>query len=199
MKHYSKEDMRKGLDFYSPETRVFPAIAAAAQGPQKLTKEHVLLILKWKLRRIKGSNSETVSDENLHRINGWVEKASQTGREINALKGLGKIPGIGLATATAILTICYPERFTIIDRRVLEMLDLISPENVGHWKDDWSGDWTAERYFNEYLPKVKDHAAEWGCSLREADQALWGLSVCEQIERFINQIRGEVDANLSGV
>ena len=180
MKSYSKEDMQEGLNFYWPETRVFPAIAEA-EGPRRLTKQHVLLILKWKLSRIKESNRETVSDENLHWINQWVEKASQTGHEIEALKGLDRIPGIGLATATAILTICYPKRFTIIDRRVLGMLGLISPENVG----DWTGDWTAERYFNVYLPKVKVHAAHWGCSLREADQALWGLSVSEQLKKFI--------------
>jgi hypothetical protein len=32
--------------------------------------------------------------------------------------------GIGLAAASAMLTVCYPEKFTIIDQRVLETLDL---------------------------------------------------------------------------
>jgi hypothetical protein len=175
MKSYTKEDMDEGLDYYSPETRVFPKIAQAG-GPQELTKQHILLILKWKLSRIKDSNYETVSDDNLRLINQWVQKAGKSGFEIEALNGLDMIPGIGLATATAILTICYPQKFTIIDRRVLEMLGL-HPTNAD--------DWTAERYFKEYLPKVREHCGQWDCDLRQVDQALWGLSVRNQINEMI--------------
>ena len=174
MKNYSKEDMEEGLDCYCPETRVFPTIAKA-EGPQKLRKQDVLLILKWKLGRIKESNCKTVSDDNFRLINQWVEKSGETDREIEALKELDKIPGIGMATATAILTVCYPDKFTIIDYRVLETLDL-KPLKADRW--------TAERYFREYLPKVKEHCGQWDCSLRQADRALWGLSVRDQIKKI---------------
>lgn len=172
MKNYSKEEMEEGLDHYCPETRVFPKIAKA-EGPPKLTKQDVLLILKWKLGRIKESNSETVSKDNLRKINQWVEMAGKASREIEALKELDKIPGIGLATATAILTVCYPDKFTILDYRVLDTLGL-TPSNANDWK--------AEEYFHKYLPEVQKHREHWHCSLRQADRALWGLSVKKQIE-----------------
>jgi hypothetical protein len=175
MKNYSKEDMNEGLDYYCPETRVFPTIAKA-EGPKRLTKQHVLLILKWKLGRIKKANFETVSYDNLLLINEWVEKAGETGHEIEALNGLDNIPGIGLATATAILTVCYPDKFTIIDYRVLEMLDLTPPIADG---------WTAERYLKVYLPKVREYCGQWDCTLRRADRALWGLSVRDQMNEMI--------------
>jgi hypothetical protein len=176
MEDFSKEDLNDGLDHYWPETRVFPTIADS-KGPERLGKRDVLLILKWKLGRIKDSNyDETVSDKNLGLINQWVNKASEPGGEIKALEELDKIPGIGLATATAILTVCFPEKFTIIDLRVLEMLELELRETDG---------WTAEQYFTKFLPKVKDQSKQWGCTLREADQALWGLSVKKQIREKI--------------
>lgn len=176
MENYSKEDMNEGLNYYCPESRIFPTIPQA-DGPRELTKRDVLLILKWKLGRIKEAHfRQTVSDDNLILINLWVKKAGEADREIEALNELDKIPGIGLATATAILTVCYPEKFTIIDQRVLGTLDL-EPDN--------SDGWTAERYFREYLPKVKECCGQWACTLREADRALWGLSVRNQINKGI--------------
>jgi hypothetical protein len=175
MKNYSKQDMSEGLDYYFPETRVFPQIAQI-DGPRKLKKQDVLLILKWKLSRIKKSNDETVSDSKLRLINQCVEKAGRDGREVDALNELDEVPGIGLATATAILTVCYPDKFTIIDRRVLEILGLSPTKAEG---------WSAERYFQEYVPRVKEQSAQWGCTLRDADRALWGLSVRDDVNRII--------------
>ena len=83
------------MDCYWPETRVFPTIAKA-EDRKKLTKQRVLLILKWKLGGIKGCNNEnTVSDQNWSLINLWVQKAGETGSEIEALNGLDEIPSIG--------------------------------------------------------------------------------------------------------
>lgn len=91
----------------------------------RITRQHILLLLKWKLGRIKKDNyNTTVSDENRRLIDLWVTSAGEPDRKFEALNGLDKIPGIGLATATAILTVCYPNKFTITDQRVLEMLDL---------------------------------------------------------------------------
>jgi hypothetical protein len=176
MKQHSEEDMNEGLDCYCPETRVFPRIAQA-EGPQKLSKQDVLLILKWKLSRIKEANEKTISNDNLRLINHWVEKSSEKGHEVEALNELDKIPGIGLATATAILTVCYPQKFSIIDRRVLETLDLKPPN---------ADDWTADRYVQEYLPKVEEQRKHWNCTLRQADQALLGLSVRNEINKIID-------------
>lgn len=43
---------------------------------------------------------------------------------VKSIEMLDSVPGIGLATATAILSICYPKLFTILDWRVLEVLQL---------------------------------------------------------------------------
>ncbi len=166
------EEFKKGLDCYDPENRVFPALA---NKRKELSKRDVLLILKWKLARLKKANSTTVTDNHMEVINRAVSDATVSDRKIDALKALQKVPGIGLATATAILTVCYPDDFTIIDRRVLESLKL-RPNTE---------DWTAEEYIREFLPKIKEYARTWCCSLRDADRALWGLSVNKIIEEII--------------
>ena len=121
----SKRDIKQWLDCYDPEIRVFPDLRKRLAKGEGLGKRDVLLIVKWKLGRIRGSNSKTVSDENLKKINTAIVEAAKPEKALAALKALEEVPGIVLATATAILTFCYPDTFTIIDERVLESLDLL--------------------------------------------------------------------------
>lgn len=188
MNGHSSNDMEEGLDCYDPETRVFPKIADKSSKGQDLVKRDVLLILKWKLGRIKKSNSETVADKKMAEINGAVRDARKAGCEIDAVKALDRVPGIGLATATAILTVCYPDEFTIIDQRALESLNLFPstlPDAMRTSKGYSADYWTAEDYVNEYLPTVKERSKLWSCKLRSADQALWGLSVSRRVGKII--------------
>jgi ParB-like nuclease domain len=182
MKKHFANDMDVGLDCYDPENRVFPRIAEA-KTPQ-LSKRDVLLILKWKLGRVKGSNYKTVSDDNMAKINQAIRKAGDSGQEIDALGALEEIPGIGLAVATAILTVCYPDKFSIIDKRVLEVLDLV-PSTAKNKNKYSTEDWKAKEYFDKFLPKVKEWSMKWGTTLRDTDRALWGLSVNQDIEETI--------------
>jgi hypothetical protein len=105
----SNNDIAEGLDCYDPEKRAFPRIAASVSNGEALNKRDVLLILKWKLGRLKDRNSETVADPNMDKINETVRDACKADRKIAAVEVLTNLPGIGLATATAILTVCYPE------------------------------------------------------------------------------------------
>jgi len=189
----SDETVEQGLDCYDPETRVFPEIRTKLSKGEGLSKRDALLILKWKLGRIKGSNAETISDVNLKKINEAIVDANTTDGAVDALKALDKIPGIGLATATAILTVCYPEIFTIIDERVLESLDLFpvgyerKKRKENKKKKYSTDDWTAKEYVDEYLPAARKYKDEWKRTLRETDQALWGLSVNRRVEKIIKK------------
>jgi hypothetical protein len=187
MRPLSKEDYESGLDEYDPEYRVFPKIAERITAGGELTKQDMLRILKWKLGRVKDSNSETVSDEHLKQINNAVNSACKLDCGADSLEALDRIPGIGLATATAILTICYPEKYTILDLRVLEILE----EGTRPSADDW----TASTYMKEFLPKVRQQQALWACSLRNADRALWGLSASSRIAQVIDASIGPLKIN----
>jgi hypothetical protein len=187
-----------GLDCYDPEHRVFALLPNKVKIGKPLTKREILLILKWKTARIKDDNAETVTALNMEKINQVVTDATCTtsdANKIRALEKLATIPGIRLATATAILTVCYPEEFTIIDRRVLSQLNLVPVRiarkrgSEGKPKYD-TNDWTPADYVKAYLPRVKEISRKRGCTLRDADRALWGLSVNDRIEEIILKSQG---------
>jgi len=182
----SDEEMMEGLDCYDPEGRVFPRIQKKIGSGEELNKRDVLQIMRWKLGRIRADYSKTIADDRMVEINKAVAKAAKPGCGLEALQALDDIPGIGLAVATAVLTVCYPEEFTIIDVRVLEILDLF-PATLAEDKRKGhnAGDWTAKDFIVEYLPKVKERAKLWNCSLRNADRALWGQSVRRDIEEVV--------------
>jgi len=107
----------------------------------------------------KKSYSQTVNDDNRLRINKAVRDAAKAGSEVEALKALDEVPEIGLPVASAILTVCYPHKFTILDIRLLGILAL-SPSRLKSNKPSQPADeqWTAEDYWNEFLPMVKQRS-----------------------------------------
>jgi thermostable 8-oxoguanine DNA glycosylase len=182
MDFLTREEFENGLNEYDLEQRVFPAIAKRIEAGEELDNRDVLQILKWKLGRVTNANAKTVSAENLNQINEAIKVAKKPECGAEALEALDRIPGIGLATATAILTICYPEKFTILDWRALEMLQEATRVSAD--------DWTASTYMKEYLPRVREQQALWACTLRDADRALWGLSVRKRITEVLDATAG---------
>jgi hypothetical protein len=184
---FSEDEIERGLDCYDPEHRVFPRfVQSETRG--KLTESDVLLILKWKLGRIKTTNASTISSSNLDKINRAIKLASE--RKLEAIESLEQISGIGLATATAILTLCYPDHFTIIDQRVLEVLELVPPRLEDRRPRVFRAeDWSAEEYLEHYLPPVLAIGKTVSRCLRKTDQALWGISVSRRIDKIIRVSR----------
>lgn len=171
------DNVKIGLDCYIPEFRLFRELS---KRDRKLTKRDVLLILKWKLGRLKDNAAKVIEDNNFERINEAiaVAQSSEDEQKLKALKMLMDIPGIKLATATAILTVCHPKEFTIIDRRVLEQLGY-----SGRLQE--TSAWTPEEYLRTYLPQVKECSRQWNTTLRDTDRALWGLSVDHKIDELL--------------
>jgi len=196
MKNYSAQELKDSLECYNPECELFPILA---NSDKKLSARDVLLILRWKLGRIKyeerHADYKIVSQKNLNKINRAIETARRQGDELDALNELIDIRGIGLSVATAILTICCPEKYTIIDWRALETLDLFPSEEKRQKRKDEQGakkyiteDWTPQDYCYKFIKAVMVFKKENNCStLRDADRKLWGLSVNEQIKHAVNK------------
>jgi hypothetical protein len=191
MPEFSEEDIERGLDCYDPENRIFPRFSDEATRGD-LSAEDVLLILKWKLGRIKRLNESTISEANLKKINCAIKQARKLEHAETALQCLTSITGIGLAAATAILTLCYPTQFTIIDRRVLEVLKLrprrkAKSRHTQHQKRrTYTTDaWSVQDYIELYLPAVKKQRDEWKRDLRQTDRALWGISVNGDVKKLV--------------
>jgi len=181
-----RKNVEIGLDHFDPENRLFPEIATRISAGQDLAKKDILQIMAWKLGHFRESNADTVSDENLAAINKAIKNACELGCCVDALKALEGIHGIGLGTATAILAVCYPEEYTIIDWRVSAMLNL-SPSRKGQKaeKKRNSPHFTANEYIVDYLPMVKKQRDLWGATLRDTYRALCGLWLEGRISELI--------------
>jgi hypothetical protein len=95
--------------------------------------------------------------------------------------------------ATAILTVCYPEEFTVYDVRVCDALgDFNKLGSIASFPKIW----------NEYgrFKAAVEAAAPSEMSLRDKDRWLWGQSFALQLEsdvargfRVASEVSSEVD------
>jgi hypothetical protein len=125
-----EDDIEECLDCYDPENRTFPQIARRISAGGELTKVEVLQILNWKMRHLKTSNAATISANHMTMINGAIMRACKENGGSTALELLDRIPGVGLAAGTALLSVCHPEEFTALDWRVVEVLHLFPSRKV---------------------------------------------------------------------
>jgi hypothetical protein len=88
-----------------------------------------------------------------------------------------------LPMASAILTILYPEEFTVYDVRVAGVIDEENRTNLVHLgnRKTFAGLWSG---YNKYLDLVKQSAPA-PFSLRDKDHHLWGKSFFLQLQRDI--------------
>lgn len=86
-----------------------------------------------------------------------------------------------LPMASSILSVCYPEDFTVYDYRVRELLgDFPELNNLVDFEKIWVG-------YDEYKARVSQLAPA-GLNLRDQDRFLWGKSTALQLETDIRQL-----------
>jgi hypothetical protein len=97
--------------------------------------------------------------------------------------------GFLLPMASAILTILYPDDFTVYDIRVCNMLGKF--HDIGN-TSNFDKLWAAYVEFRDAVA----HAAPMELSLREKDRYLWGKSFAQQLTENIGNgfIKGDDDA-----
>jgi hypothetical protein len=158
------------IAYYSPETRIFPAIAQSFSATGTLDPAALYLILDWKAPR-----ARTQHRSRLASIAGSFNRAaSAIAGELHAATApeekLGLLLtkwGFRLPTASAILTVLYPDMFTIYDVRVCNTLRAFHKLGSMKWSPKTWGE------YQRFIGAVRD-AAPQGLSLRDCDRWLWG-------------------------
>ena len=88
--------------------------------------------------------------------------------------------GFRLPMASAILTVLYPNEFTVYDIRVRSVLnDHFDLESITNFDNLWAG-------YQRYKAKVEE-AAPTSLSLRDKDRYLWGKSFHDQLATDIQR------------
>lgn len=169
--------MIKPIDFYSPETTVFPTLGDNFAKSGVLDPMALYLILDWKsprartrhrdrLIRIAGSFNEAVS-----RLAAGLHTATDAEQQLGFLLTDWEFK---LPTASAILAVLYPETFTVYDIRVCDALGDF--HRLGNM--NWSPALWQE--YQRFLNAVRD-AAPQCLTLRDCDRTIWGQNKRDQL------------------
>jgi thermostable 8-oxoguanine DNA glycosylase len=161
-----KAELDRLAKLYNLEDYLFEVVSQRFREKQVLEPYDFFAIVIWKSNRAK-----TKIQSGLHAAGKTVEElmreVSQAETPQGKVKALTQVWGIGLAMASAILTVCYPDKFTVLDYRAWETLTGESMAGLPQRFPE-----SAEEYV-QYCQACRRLAHQVGLSLRDLDRALW--------------------------
>jgi len=176
------DNLEKYLKYYFLEDYLFNEVSKNFQKRGYLIPEEFFAIVIWKSNRAKTNVRRGIekSKKTIRAITSEVFRAKTPEQKLNALTS---IPSIGIPMASAILTVCYPDDFTVADYRACTALKDFGEEIIGNP--------TAKilTYF-EYLEKCKKLARKYNFSLRNFDRILWAKDFYEGTNGLKNFAKG---------
>ena len=172
------------VKLYDLENYLFDVVHSRFSQDKRLSAFDFFCIIIWKANRAKSKVAQRLLGKDNHRP-----------RDLNAIIGdlTASLAGalsdeermriliedweFRLPIASAILTVLWPENFTVYDVRVREKLGTCkdAQDRTG-FKDKWEG----------YLAYRNDVKKTDGCTLRERDRKLWAMSFEEQLNNDIS-------------
>lgn len=169
--------------YYYLEQYLFEDVKDNFKKRGYLTADEFFCIIIWKANRSKTKIKKRLErfDRDLNKAirkitSELYNKAAQSER----LQYLMSQCGFRLPMASAILTVLYPEDFTVYDVRVCDMLkDFHTLQNKTKFDKIWEG-------YQEFKKAVAN-AAQEETNLRDKDRYLWGKSFCEDLNEFLKK------------
>ena len=166
-------DYRK---FYDLESHLFNEVGPRFRESGSINPIDLYLIIIWKANRAKNKTKRRLAklagnfEQACQDISSGLASASSAKERLAHLMDKWRFQ---LPTATAILSVLYPEEFTVYDIRVCEVLGDFA--DLGNLK--FSGKlWDRLQNYNTAVVNASPSAL----SLRECDKYLWGKSFYKQ-------------------
>jgi len=170
--------------YYDLETFLFEDVNRRFRDNGSIGAFELFSIVIWKANRAKSITAKRLRkqalageslDELCHRFTREVSRAADP--ESRFLVVVGPRWGFSLPMASAILTVLYPDVFTVYDYRVCEELeDFVNLANLTNLARLWSG-------YSRFITAVRAASSEQ--TIREKDRFLIGRSMARQLDRDI--------------
>jgi len=163
--------------YYYLESYLFAEVAQTFRMNGYLAPEEFFAIVIWKANRAKTTVKRKLTKggrDLASSVKNLTQQIQTATTDEDKLRILVDDWQFRLPMATAILTVLYPERFSVYDVRVREQLGI---------KDFVDHKGQVDRYFREFLPKVQ--AEGKGETLRDKDRYLWGKSWHEDLQKLV--------------
>lgn len=171
------------LDAYNPEYEgLFSAIADHIQRGRPPANDELLLLVRWKLGRLTDSHRHLIVTTG-DRIRQLLAASGLLHGRNASIQELISLNGVKVALASAWLTACWPDVYSVLDWRSLEELQSAGCSK-GQWplaSDKWAKD--VDGYLHRFLPAVEQFRRQNRLkTFRQADRVLWGRSIRKQIQ-----------------
>jgi len=174
--------------YYDLERYLFDTVSPRFARDHTLNAFDFFCIIIWKANRAKTKVvKRLLAHDNSADLNtavkGLVTTIAAAPTSKQKLQILINDWGFLLPMASAILTVLYPEEFTVYDIRVCDVLNNFhSVANKFKFESIWTG-------YSQYIAAVREKGPT-ALSLRDKDRWLWG-------ESFYNELREDIATNFS--
>ncbi|HBB37248.1 MAG: hypothetical protein UX02_C0005G0031 [Candidatus Moranbacteria bacterium GW2011_GWC1_45_18] len=155
--------INKYLDLYDKEKYIFDIIGKRTRDRGYLDFNDLYTICMWKSRRQKNRYLKNKKLD-VERITKFAFKQVN---EKSKIDWLLRLEGVGIPTASAILTAVYPDKYAIIDIRCIDMIRAIGLKSINKTisKEGWY----------EFLKAIRKIAKENKITPREVDKILFAM------------------------
>lgn len=180
--------MADPIRYYDLERYLLEDVRPRFQSEHSLGAFDFFSIVIWKANRAKSLIARRLlRHDRLHRtalepiVRDLTLSLYQAANPEERLRLLLRDWGLALPMASAILTILWPNEFSVYDVRVCDRLKRFRElANRTDFATIWSG-------YRDYLEAVKA-ATPGNLSFRDIDRYLWGISVAEQLRGDIERL-----------
>jgi thermostable 8-oxoguanine DNA glycosylase len=166
------KNINKYLQLYDKEKYIFDIIGKRARDRGCLDFNDLYKICMWKSRN--RQKKEILKNRKLQ-VERITRFAFKQINEKSKIDWLLHLKGVGIPTASAILTAVYPNKYAIIDIRCIEMLRSIGLKSVG--KTVTFNNWYT------YLKVIRKIAKSNNITPREVDMILFAMHE-EKLEKY---------------
>ena len=178
MTQLDQVEMQRLVKLYDLECYLFGEVSSRFKERQTLTPYDFFAIIVWKSNRAKTKIKQGLADCG-KTVEGLMWEVSQAETPECKVEILDEIPGIGLPMASAILTVCYPDTFTVLDERAWEVLQRDLAEDLpNHYPQNISE-------YLQYCDVCRHRADQQKLSLRDFDRFLWAKSWEDDLYKLI--------------
>jgi len=166
-----KAQRERLLKLYWLEKYLFDDVHDKFKRGQHIDDLDFYSIIYWKRSPSKTKIQDSVKESSITPTDLLNEvRKAETDKE--KLRVLTRVKHIGPAIASAILAVCYPEKYTVVDTYVLSEYNKWCKEMLKEWRCLSVNSLTDEQYL-EYNEWCKELSCTWGTSLRNVDRVLW--------------------------
>ena len=173
--------------YFDLESYLFGEVSDSYRRTNKLTTFDFFCIVAWKANRAKSKIAKRLlarGHSNLDEaVRVLIRDISAAPKSKKRLQVLIQEWGFRLPIASAILSVLFPDEFTIYDKR---LCDAFNDFKDAQYKTRFDNLW--KRYAG-YIQRV-NAAAPGKRTLRDKDRYLWGRSFALQLERDIRDLFG---------